>query len=222
MPIVRLLLAVIAISAVSLVNAHAQEPAEQPGRLEFQVLREGKPFGTHEVFVTRDGEALKVRDVASYLVKIGPIVPFRYNRTCEETWRDGALEGFDCVTRKDGRTIQVTGVRTPQGLTVTGPRGAKTYANALPFSPWSLAPYGGATVIDTETGLPMKGGIEDRGAQTAIVQGQSLRVQRYRVEGSIGGEFWYDPIGRWVRLNFRARGNDIEYVLRSPLDEAPF
>lgn len=193
-------------------------PALAPGRLEFEVMRSGgKPFGRHVVEVTPIPEGVEVRDVTHYEVKIGPLLLYRYDRTCQERWRGGALASFSCSTREGGRTVEVAGVAGPEGLRVTGPGGGGGYPpGAQHFAPWNLAYAVAPVVIDSETGKPMRGGL-----RAAPCAAGSEAARCMRVEGSIGGEFRYDAQGRWIGLEFSAKGQHISYRLRSPAAEAP-
>lgn len=187
------------------------------GALAFTVLRAGeKPFGEQTITVTPTGEGLAVRDVTHYEVKVGPLLLYRYDRTCEERWQEGALASFACSTREGGRTIAVSGVAGASGLVVTSPSGTATYpVGAQHFAPWNLAYAAAPLLIDSETGKPLEGGVRD---VPCTVAGAARCI---RVEGSIGGVFRYDAEGRWIGLNFTAKGQKISYRLRSDPLEAP-
>lgn len=187
-----------------------------PGRLQFEVFRDGdKPFGQHLVEVTADGEGLRVKDTTNYQVKVGPFVFYRYERACEERWLSGALQSFTCSTNDNGRTIKVSGEASEAGLTVRSPKGVVTYPQgAQHFAPWNLAYAEAPALIDSETGQPFEGGVRP-------LKAEEPGVRPMRVEGSIKGVFRYDELGRWVGLSFKAAGQRIDYVLRSPIAEAP-
>jgi len=207
---------VLALLAAAPAQAAQPQPGLSPGRLEFQVFRQGDtPFGLHTVEVTPDGADLQVRDVAHYEVKVGPFVFYRYDRACEERWRDGDLQSFTCTTRDNGRTIEVSGAAGEEGLRVLTPKGSKLYpVGAQHFAPWNLAYASAPALIDSETGKPLEGGVE-------ALQPARPGERPVRVEGSIKGVFRYDEQGRWVGLSFKAAGQRIDYVLRSPISEAP-
>jgi len=204
--------------AVPLCGGAAQAIARQPGALAFTVLRSGeKPFGHHTIAVTPTVEGLEVRDDTHYEVKVGPMMLYRYTRTCQERWRSGALASFTCATREGGRTIAVSGVAGASGLTVTGPSGTTTYpAGTQHFAPWNLAYASAPLLIDSETGKPLEGGVRDVPCQAPGA------ARCIRVEGSIRGVFRYDQQGRWIGLDFSAKGQKISYRLRSDPLEAPF
>lgn len=191
--------------------------ARQSGRLSFTVLRSGeKPFGQHTITVTPDAGGLDVRDVTHYEVKVGPLLLYRYDRTCQEQWRGGALVSFTCSTRKGGRTIAVSGVAGPAGLVVTSPSGTTAYpAGTQHFAPWNLSYASAPLLIDSETGKPLEGGVRE----TPCAAPGAARC--IRVEGSIRGVFRYDEAGRWIGLDFSAKGQKISYRLGSDPLEAP-
>lgn len=211
-----MLAAVLGVVCSGLAHGAEPKPGLTPGRLEFEVFRSGdKPFGVHTVEVTPDGDGLRVQDTTNYHVKVGPFVFYRYERTCEERWRAGALQSFACSTNDNGRSIKVSGEASGVGLTVRSPKGVATYPpGAQHFAPWNLAYANAPALIDSETGQPFEGGVRPLKPEAP---GQRLM----RVEGSIKGVFRYDELGRWVGLSFKAAGQRIDYVLHSPVAEAP-
>lgn len=214
----------LALAAIAGAAEAAEQPATRPGRLEFEVLRQGdKPFGAHAITVRREGDGvLAVEDVTHYEVKAGPFTVYRYDRRCEERWREGRLVSFDCTTKDGGRTIVVAGVAGPEGLSIEAPKGGASYPpGAQHFAPWNLAYARAPLLIDTETGKPMEGGAREVEPAPFQLGARTLRARRFRVEGSIGGYAFYDAEGRWVGLEFKGGGQKIRYVLRSPLEEAP-
>ena len=59
----------------------------------------------------------------------------------------------------------------------------------------------------------------DRGLQGVIVPhintgGEEIEATHYRLKSDITVDLWYDDQGRWVKLGFEARGQQIDYVLK--------
>ena len=74
---------------------------------------------------------------------------------------------------------------------------------------------GGGEMLSTETGaiLPMQ--VEDLGLEQVRVGEGSVEARHYRVTSDLVASFWYDDQGRWVKCAFKARGSNVEYVLRA-------
>ena len=202
--------------------APAAHAASTPGRLEFNVTRNGEPFGRHTVVVTEANGELSVRNSVALRASVGPITVFRFEHDCTERWRAGALQAMQCQTLEDGNRTQMNAARNASGIRVTGPAGTTTFgADALPTSWWTASVLNRSRLIDAETGADMPVSITRRGSETLTIAGQSVRTTRYLVRVTLDMDIWYDEAGRWVRAGFTARGQRIEYQLVSPLSAAP-
>lgn len=216
------LAAFVGLGAGLLSTAPEAQAARSPGRLEFQVTRNGEPFGAHTITVSEQDGALVVRNSVSLRAGLGPVTVFRYQQSCTEAWRGGALESIDCSTLKDGRRTAVRGAREGEQLRITGLGGERTFpATIAPTSWWTRTAMRGGVLLDTETGQEMRVRVTRLGRETVTVGGRPIAADRYRVEGTLAVDLWYDDQGRWVRCAFTARGQRIEYQLTSPLSAAP-
>ncbi len=213
--------ALAAVTAICLTGAAATAAPTDAGRLEFEVLRNGQPFGRHTIVVSGAGENLRARSNVELRVDLGPLTVFRFEQDCAETWSQGRLAGLQCSTLKDGRRTIVRAVRDGEQLRVAGADGETLFPlNAFPASWWTKPPEG-AVLIDTETGELMRARVIYMGRETIDVGGRQIAADRVRVTGTVAGDLWYDADGRWVACAFRARGQNIEYRLRTPLSGAP-
>jgi hypothetical protein len=208
-----------------LAAGQAQAEPSSAGRLEFEVLRNGAPFGVHIVEVTGAAGRFEAVSNVDLQVKLGPITAFRLEQTCTESWRAGALAALRCSTLKDGRRIEITGTREEGALNVRIGRSSEDVErfalDAAPTSWWSRPPLDIDSMINTETGKPMAVRITRLGRERMMVGGASIDVERLRVVGTLTMDLWYDAQGRWVGCAFTARGQRVEYRLASPLSVAP-
>ena len=121
-------LAIVLALAFSAVASEPAEAASAAGRIEFEVLREGQPFGSRGVTVTlRDG-VLQAETTANLQVQFGPITLFSYTQRCSATWRNGALVTLRCLTLQNGRDENVEGGLNAGALRVAGATGKKRWA----------------------------------------------------------------------------------------------
>lgn len=218
--VVRLLL--FAAFAALTLSAPAQAAPSAPGRLEFEVLRNGQPFGRHVVSVTQSANSFRVQSNVALRVGAGPLTLYRHDQTCSETWRDGALAGLDCSTLKEGRRTRVSAMQRAGSLHVTGAQGARDFPlDAWPTTWWTRPPTNISTMLNTETGAPTTVRVTRMGRETIQVGGASIEAERFRVQGTLTVDLWYDDEGRWVGCAFTARGQHVTYRLASPRTAGP-
>lgn len=192
------------------------------GRVEFEVLRNGQPFGRHHVHVTEVGGALRAQTSVALRVAAGPVTLFRYDHDCTETWRDGVLTALQCETLKDGRRMRIEGATRGGQLRVSGPRGETTFGpQTLPTSWWVRPPIGVDHMLDTETGARLPLRITRMGEEAISVGGERVQAERVRIHGALTVDLWYDADDRWIGCAFAVRGQRIEYRLVSPRGLAP-
>ncbi|MBL8548334.1 MAG: hypothetical protein JNJ73_00010 [Hyphomonadaceae bacterium] len=210
------------IFAIALLAPTSAFAASTPGRVAFDVFRNGQPFGTHVVEVTaRDGR-LEVASRAELRAGLGPLTVFHYEHVCREAWTGGALVALECSTLRNGKRVRVEARRENGVLKVANGAGEVQFpASALPTSWWTKPPTSLTSMIDTETGLRRPLRVVDLGRGPIDVGGRRIEAQRIRIEGALAADLWYDDAGRWIGCAFTARGQRIEYRLVSPLQSAP-
>ncbi|MGE0595524.1 MAG: DUF6134 family protein [Hyphomonadaceae bacterium] len=210
-----------ALAAFGLASTASAAPSTA-GRTEFEVLRNGQPFGRHVVQVSGSGGAFSVRSEVNLRVGAGPVTLYRYEQACRETWRDGALSSLECSTLKDGRRTQVSAQIEGAALNVSGADGARDFPpEAWPTTWWTRPPTDVDFMLNTETGTRMPVQVTRIGRETIEVGGAQIEADRYRVRGTLTVDLWYDSAGRWVGCTFTARGQRISYRLASARTAAP-
>jgi hypothetical protein len=183
--------------------------------IRFDVLRNGKPFGSHAVSfgIAADGTMTATTDVR-LKASLGPITVFKYELDATETWKEGRLVGLTGVVDDSGKDGSVQALRDGETLQVEGTE----YSGAvplgiLPSSHWNFAQTGATQLLSTEDGELIKVVVEDKGGDTVMVAGQPIDARHYLMDSDIDVDLWYDDQGRWVKLAFEARGQQIEYAL---------
>ena len=48
------------------------------------------------------------------------------------------------------------------------------------------------------------------------IAGETVEANKFLLDSDIDVTLWYDDAGRWLKLSFSARGQDIDYVLETP------
>ncbi|MBY9067406.1 DUF6134 family protein [Hyphomonas sp. WL0036] len=185
--------------------------------IRFDVLRKGNPFGTHSVsFEVGPGNALIAKTNVSLKAGLGPLTVFRYNLTARETWRDGQLIAVSGEVNDDGKKESMAATLENGRLKVQGSGfDGSAPADAIPGSNWNIAQIRTDEWLSTENGEILDVSVTKLGRETIEAAGQSIEAERYRVVSDLTADIWYDKRGRWVKLAFEARGQQIEYVLAS-------
>ncbi|MEH6696986.1 MAG: DUF6134 family protein [Hyphomonas sp.] len=198
-----------------------EAPSWQPkngDRIAFDVLRKGKPFGTHTVSfaVDPDGTLTATTDVR-LKAGLGPITVFRYELDATETWKDGTLVALKGAVDDDGKDGTVTAAREGDVLEVKGTEyTGEAPLGILPSSHWNFAQTTAKQLLSTEDGELLKVKVIDKGMDTVSVAGKSVEARHYLMDSAIDVDLWYDDQGRWVKLSFVARDQQIDYVLTQP------
>ena len=207
-------------------SAHAEETADQVSLptpwvatdgavIDFTVLRKGKPFGRHMLTFDRDesGELTVTTDV-DLRVKIGPITAFRYRLDSVENWVNGQLVGLNGTSNSDGRKGRVSAVQENGELAVESTKfDGVLPLTTIPSSHWNRMQVYQDQMLSTETGEVLEIDVETIGDDVIMVAGEPVEATHYRLKSDLTVDLWYDAQSRWVKLAFKVRGQDIEYVL---------
>lgn len=182
--------------------ARAAIPAS--GALKFNILRDGKPFGSYAVaFATRGDTVVATTDVAMR-ARIAGMTVFDYRHHCEETWRgDTFLEMKSHSIRDNQRDLEdsVTAVRAPGGVTVTNRKGVVILPiSACPLTHWNAAALKGP-LFNPQTGFILRMTAAAAGRDTVLTaRGARLAAQHWVITGESRIEEWYDDNGVWAGL----------------------
>ena len=184
--------------------------------IAFDVLRQGNPFGTHTVRFSRTAEGELGVDVdVSLKAGLGPITLFRYELDAKETWRDGKLVGLEGEVVEDGKKERVRAERAGDRLIVRGDAfSGEIDGQMLPASHWNVDQVRASQLLSSDYGMLIDVQVQDLGRETIEAGGQMVEANKYLLDSDIDVTLWYDDQGRWVKLAFEARGQEIDYVLR--------
>lgn len=183
--------------------------------IRFDVLRKGNPFGSHSVtFEAGEGNALIANTKINLKAGLGPITVFRYDHTASEIWKGGQLVEVSGEVNDDGSRGSMEATRNGNGLDVEGTLfSGKAPADIIPASHWNYAQTQTAQLLSTEDGEIYDVKVIPKGRETIEAAGQTIEANRYLLDSDLDVDLWYDDQGRWVKLAFEARGQQIEYVL---------
>ncbi|MEH6488738.1 DUF6134 family protein [Hyphomonas oceanitis] len=204
-------------SGPGLVTENPWQP-QDGDRIAFDVLRKGKPFGTHTVsFAVEPNGTLKATTDVRLKAGLGPITVFHYELDATETWKDGTLVALKGAVDDNGKDGSVSAVRAGDELEVNGTEyTGEAPLGILPSSHWNFAQTQAKELLSTEDGELLKVKVIDKGMDTVTVAGKPVDAHHYLMDSAIDVDLWYDDQGRWVKLSFVARDQQIDYVLTQP------
>ena len=209
----RLLLAG-AMATSSLMTARALPPRAPGDRLlVFEVWRNRHLIGHHSVSFQGGDEDFLVSIEATMAVTLGPISLFKYHHQASETWRGGRFAGLRSHTVTNGKTEQVTAIRTPDAVVVKTQVATRTFASAtLPLTHWNRHALEGP-LFNPQTGAPMREKVSRQDGQVVrTAAGTPSPATRYSLSGDAEIVDWYDPGGAWFALQAKVRdGSSIDY-----------
>ncbi len=197
--------------------ARAALPVPAGNRLAFDVVRNGKTFGTHALTFERSGDNLVVKVAVEMVFKAAFITLFRYRHTAIERWTGDQVTALDTRTDDNGKAFSVSGRREAQGFVVEA-TGVPRYiapANALPATHWNRRELDGPW-INTQDGKLVRPRVAPQGMETVPTAGAgSIRANRFALSGDVDMDMWYDSLPSWAGLRFKgADGSAIQYIRR--------
>jgi hypothetical protein len=200
-------------------TAHAELPVWQPDDgdvIAFEVFRKGDKFGTHKVIFDRDGDRLTVTTDVDLRVGAGPITFFSYRLDATEVWQGDQLVSVRGKLKEGGDREAVEAEKTGESIRVSGSAfEGEAPASILPSSHWRSEIVTASQMLSTENGALISIKAQPVGSETIEIDGQALNTTRYEIDAEMPYSIWYDEQGRWVKLEFTARGDRIEYRLAS-------
>jgi hypothetical protein len=203
------------LAAPALLASGAGLAAIPPGnRIAFAVTRNDSPIGTHVLDFARDGADVRVSIAIDFAVRFLGITAFRYTHRNSEVWRGDKLVSINSTTDNNGTPFAVKARANGRGIEVDGTQSGAYVApiEAVSTSYW----HGGflrGQKIDTQGGALLATRLNRLGEEPIPVAGRTVQATRWRIEGDLELDIWYDAAGSWSRLRFvRSDGSVILYT----------
>lgn len=192
--------------------------------LEFDILRNGRPVGTHSVtFDPAPDGTLAVTARSDIAVRVLVFTAYRFSYESRSVWRDGRLERLSVRTDDAGTVSSVAAQPGNGGLDVRGPEGTtRAPADIFPTDHWNPDVRGASRVLNTITGRLNAVTMTAEATELVPTADGPRPAQRWRYEGELETVAWYDAAGRWVGLRFEGSdGSVVDYVCRRCGGAAP-
>lgn len=191
----------------------AAGPIPDSNRIEFQVLRDGSPIGTHTLDFSRIGSRVTVRIAIDLMVRFLGIPVYRYTHRNTEVWDGDRLVSIEATTDRNGTALSVRGQAGNGGILLETTQGGRFVAPAdiVTTSYWHSRFLQGRK-LDTQGGKLLEVTVTPKGEERLP---GDLVARRWHVAGDLRLDIWYDLAGAWAGLRFAAEdGSTITYVRR--------
>jgi hypothetical protein len=187
------------------------------GDIEFDVLRDGRLVGRHDVTFSSDEDGL-LWAVSNFNLKINFLgfFTYRFDYRSKSQWADGKLLRIDADTNDDG-TRKIVSAQYRDGLLRIIPADGKPIDSEplFPTDHWNAGVLGQTRVLNTISGKVAEVSIEPQEREIVVAEGRPTMARRYVYSGDLATTVWYDDSGRWLKMRFRGNdGSSIEYSCR--------
>lgn len=187
--------------------------------IHFDVYREGKKVGTHQVTFSGTLDDLKVESLFTLKIKILFIEAYYYEYQSLSRWINGVLTSLKASVDDDGEKSFVEASRKGNKIIVKNSQ--NTFSSSIPLFPtnhWHPGVLNQEFVLNTLTGSLNAVKIIAKGREDILTERGSILATRYAYTGDLDTEIWYDDAGHWVGMQFKGTdGTLIKYVCRACL-----
>lgn len=171
--------------------------------IAFDIYRNDARIGSHNVTFRDEAAGLKV--TTNFELEIGLlfVTLFELQYQSEALWEDGQLVALSARTDRNGDISEVEASVFEDTLTIDGPNGRQTTAMGIyPTNHWNSGVIGSTQLMNTITGKVNDVRLVPLGTERVTTNAGMVDATRYKYEGAIQNEVWYDADGRWVAMQF--------------------
>lgn len=186
--------------------------------LSFAAVRNGQTIGHHGLTFRRDGAQLTVSTSIELAVKFMGFTAYRYTHRAQEVWSGDVFQSLAAETDDNGKKFSVRIGRGAAHLDVERKVRAETLRASLPLqllpsSHWNVRQVRQSALVNTQDGTEARIRVSILGRETIATATARIDATRYRYDGDIKMDQWFDDSGRWVKMSFVASdGSTVEYI----------
>ncbi len=181
----------------------------------FDIVRGGDKIGTDTVDIERQNDTTTVKIKTDVSVKVLFIEAYRYEHSCNETWKNGQLIAFKSRTNDNGtkHSIDVTAAPDKLSMDADG-KHSDLPKTAAPASLWGKDAIHQLEAFDPDTGKPLSIEVTDLGNEALTIHGATHQTQHYKIADTLTGDFarevWFDGD---VLVRTKVVGSDNSVIL---------
>ncbi len=196
---------VLAFTQVGTHAAHALDAVNH-----YDVLRNGKKIGDHEIRFSRTGNTLQVVSETRMKVKFLFFTAYRYHYLSEEIWNGGQLVSVTTDVNDNGKRISTLIAADGEGYVATDADGNTKRIGSGFFTTnhWNVGVVAAETLFNTITGR--LNAVQITGATEEAPRTDAFDLQ---VRGDLDIDTRYDVMGNWLGMSFyHDDGSLIEFL----------
>jgi hypothetical protein len=181
----------------------------------FDIVRGGDKIGTDTVDIERQNDTTTVKIKTDLSVKVMFVEAYRYEHSCNETWKNGQLIAFKSRTNDNGtkHSIDVTAAPDKLSMNADG-KHSDLPKTAAPASLWSKEAIHQFDAFDPDTGKPLSIKVTDLGNEALTIHGATHEAHHYKIADTLRGDFarevWFDGD---VLVRIKVVGSDNSVIL---------
>jgi Family of unknown function (DUF6134) len=163
----------------------------------FDIVRGNDKIGTDTIDIERQNDTTIIKIKKDVSVKVLLIEAYRYEHSCNETWKNGQLIAFKSRTNDNGtkHSIDVTAAPDKLSMDADG-KHSDLPKTAAPASLWSKDAIHQFNAFDPDTGKRLSIKVTDLGNETVTIHGMTHQAHHYKIVDTLTGEFvrdvWFD------------------------------
>ncbi len=171
--------------------------------IAFDIYRNDTRIGSHNVTFRDEADGLKV--TTNFELEIGLLFVklFELQYESEALWSDGQLVALSATTNRNGDVTEVEAQASDDALVIDGPNGTQSARMGIyPTNHWNAGVIGSTQLMNTITGKVNEVRLVPLRTERVTTNAGMVEATRYKYEGAIQNEVWYDADGRWVAMQF--------------------
>lgn len=196
--------------------AQATSAVAAPQILTYQV--EHPTYGNIGIYsntIDQKGDSIDVRTQLHVAVKVLGISMFKQDADRLEHWEKGRLTAFQGGTDDNGKQIAIDGKAQGDSFVILSPLGNFTApAKVHPSNPWGAQSLNTDVMMSTKTGRVMNVVVTDTGEANVTLDGQTVKLHQYFIEGEKHQVVWLNDAGVVVAFQTEEDGQRITFVLQ--------
>jgi hypothetical protein len=162
----------------------------------FDIVRGNDKIGTDTVDIEHQNDTTTIKVKTDVSVKVMFIEAYRYEHSCNETWKNGQLVAFKSRTNDNGtkHAIDVTAAPDKLSMDADG-KHSDLPKTAAPVSLWSKDAIRQSDAFDPDTGKRRAIKLTDLGEEVVTLHGVSHKTHHYKIAdttGEFARDLWYD------------------------------
>jgi hypothetical protein len=173
-------------------------------------------IGLYTNIVTQSGADIDVRTQLHVAVKMLGIRLFHQDASRLEHWENGRLISFHGNTDDNGKEIDIAGSAQGDSFVIKSPLGVFTAPGSVhPSNPWApQCLVNAGAMMSTKTGRVMKVTVTDTGENSVTLDGQTMKLHQFFIDGEKHEVVWFDPRGVVVGFQTEENGSHVTFVLK--------